>query len=820
MSFNSTKMALLASSLFMMTGLLSSSACISKTSFECTLDEQCAAGGAVGRCEGEGFCSFPDGECADGFRFGESSGDLAGQCVGDNGMDGGTTPTLCLDIKEIALGGTHSCVRVTGNNVFCWGQGISGQLGDDSFESKSEPVAVVALPDVIQISAGTNHTCALGEEGIVFCWGQNSSGQLGDGGTSSSRVNRPLPTPVSQLTNASAVSAGSTHNCAVRLDGTAACWGANSSGQLGTGDKVTAYTPVPVAAPGDETIETPLGSVTAIAAGSTHSCAVTAGKVVCWGQGTSGQLGDGLMVESLVPVDVMGITGTPTSLVAGLSHTCALIDDGSVFCWGLNSSGQIGDGTSGNITPTAKRAGASLVATEITAGSNHTCARTAEGSSLCWGANATAQVGQGSLEDLAAPVEVMTGTTALGAGGNHTCGVDATGSLLCWGSNSRGQLGDKSLLSSEDPLQVVAPSATADYIAAGSNHACSITGGAVYCWGANTQGQIGEGTLVTAGTPTAPLVSMAPLTGATKVFLGADASCSIQEDTSAMCWGDHSLVFDSLTPIALNAAIPTPITSISMASNAFMAVSNTVDEELWAGGWNFYGELGFLGDTNSSGTPRIADAVTGVTQVHAGSTHTCALSGNTVSCFGRASSGVLGDSGTINTEGGAATLVTLPANPVELNGGASFTCARLADNSISCWGLNSSGQLGNGTNTSTSTTGAPVTVALPANDAKAIIAQGAHACAIRADDTLWCWGQNTQNIFNTNPQVASVTEPVQVLATPIKQAAIGTSFLCVITMADNALQCWGTNQDGQLGQGRNVVALTPSATSIVCEAQM
>lgn len=796
------------------------SACISKTNFVCATDEQCSSNGAIGRCEGEGFCSFPDDECEDGFRFGDSSGDLSGLCVGDTGQDGGVTPTICLDIKEMALGNAHTCVRATGDNVYCWGENSNGQLGDDSFVPSSEPGPVVALPGATQLSAGSSHTCALGNEGHVWCWGVNSNGEIGDGGTSSGRYARPLPTAVSMLNNATAISAGSNHSCAVRGDGSASCWGRNSSGQLGTGNKLTAYAPVPVAAAGDATFATPLAEVTAIAAGSAHSCAIAAGKVVCWGQGSNGQLGDGLMAESLAPVDVSGIAGVPQSLTAGLNHTCALVDTGGIFCWGQNSNGQIGDGTSGNTALTAKQVGNSLLAVEVSAGNSHTCARTAEGSNFCWGANGNSQIGQGGVEDLAAPVEVMTGSILLAAGGRHSCGVEADGSLLCWGSNSRGQLGDKSLLFSADPLQVLAPSATADSVSAGNTHVCAILGGAVHCWGSNSQGQIGDGTEIAKGTPVAPLVSMVPLTGSSKISLGTSGTCSVQSDGTAMCWGYQFNAFSSLTPSPYVETIPAPITSIKMYSNQMLTVSGAAGMELWAEGTNSSGELGILGETNQVNDPRLCDAVTGTTQVHSGSNFTCALGPTTVSCVGNNNSGALGDNVAVNTEGGPANVVTLPADPVEINGGSTFTCARLVDNSISCWGSNGNGELGDGTTVSTSTSGAPVTVALPTNDAKRLVAHGAVACAIRADDTLWCWGHNGLDLFHTGTSETAITTPTQVLADAIKDAAVGTGFICVILAADDSLQCWGTNQDAQLGQGRSVVSAVPSATSIVCEAPM
>lgn len=787
------------------------SGCISKTSFECTIDEQCSSSGIVGRCETEGLCSFPDEECSDGFRFGESSGERAGQCVGNR--DGGVDDPLCLDIAELELGGTHSCLRTVRGEVHCWGSNATGQLGNDTLESESKPVLVPALPDVTQISAGGSHTCGLGEDGYAWCWGSNGTGQLGD---NDSGQNRLLPAPVTRLDDAIAISAGSAHTCALRRNGTAACWGNNSAGQLGTGDKLQANSPSTVVAAGDETFETILENVSAIASGGNHSCAIVGGAVQCWGNGSSGQLGDDQMAESLVPVPVVGISGSAASLALGNNHSCVLTAEGAVYCWGRNSEGQVGDGTLDPTAATARKIVSTVVLTSLSAGDNHTCAHSAEGASLCWGANDTAQVGQGTLVDLVAPVEVMTDSRLVAAGGGHSCGVDSSGSMLCWGSDRRGQLGRAALLSSTQPIQVATPTGTADAIAAAGSHACAIKDGAVHCWGANDQGQLGDGTTVATAAPIPPLADSSPLVAASRLSVSSSGSCAVLDDGTAQCWGSQSLGFNSLVPQPISATVPTPIVAVSLSPSRVHYLTSVQGEELWCSGFNSNGECGKLNYVTSTSAISLSDLVANVTQVHSGGSHTCVLADATISCFGSNGGGRLGNAVSATTAGGPAIPVTLPFPPVELFGGSNHTCARLSDGSISCWGYNNNGELGDGTTIHTNTKGGPVQAALPTNDVKSGFGHGSSTCVILGDDTLWCWGYNAQDVYNTGSIETKTLQPTQVLSDPIKQAAMGNGFLCVILKADDSLKCWGTNLDGQIGDGREVLSLRPSETVSVC----
>jgi hypothetical protein len=245
--------------------------------------------------------------------------------------------------NRVAAGGYFSCYIFNTGAVKCWGDNQYGQLGDETTFDRSSPVAVSGLSSgVVAITGGGEHTCALLNSGAVKCWGYNSDGQLGDGTT----VDRSSPVAVSGLSSGVvAITGGRYFTCALLDSGAVKCWGSNRDGQLGDGTTVNRSSPVTV----KNAIGEDVTDVLAISAGFQHTCALlNTGAVKCWGHNSDGQLGDGTTFNSSSPVAVSGLASGVLSVTAGRYHNCAVLTSGAVKCWGRNSNGQLGDRTTVN----------------------------------------------------------------------------------------------------------------------------------------------------------------------------------------------------------------------------------------------------------------------------------------------------------------------------------------------------------------------------------------------------------------------------------------------------------------------------------------
>lgn len=340
--------------------------------------------------------------------------------------------------------GAHSTfMRATDGAMYAWGLDANGQLGDSLTTNKSK-VVPVPVGNVVSLgvggATGYGFTCAAFADTSAKCWGTNSTLYgLGDGVTSTSLTG---VTPTGFGTNVVTMTAGYTHACGLFSDGTAKCWGYNFYGQLG--DTTTTTSKIPVAVS--------LTGITKLASGYYTVCALKGDAAYCWGYNLYGQIGDGTETARSTPTLV--IPSGVASIAPSYYHSCAVMADGSAKCWGRNSGGAVGNGTSGSdvTTPTTvvgiDGIGASLSGVaETCAGYDHSCARLTDGRVACWGANSSGQLGIGSTTSSSAPkvVSGVTTATKLVCGYNHACALEADGRVKCWGDNAYGQIGNGGL---------------------------------------------------------------------------------------------------------------------------------------------------------------------------------------------------------------------------------------------------------------------------------------------------------------------------------------------------------------------------------------
>ncbi|MCN9243593.1 Ig-like domain repeat protein [Streptomyces sp. RY43-2] len=357
--------------------------------------------------------------------------------------------------------------------ALAWGLNDLGQLGDGTTTNRNTPVAV-DLPAGTQLTAvagGGEHSLGLTSDGRVLAWGGNFFGQLGDG-TLTDRLT-PVTVDLPAGTQVTAIAAGLNFSLALTSDGHVLAWGENVNGQLGDGTTTNRLTPVEVHLPAGT-------QITAIAAGERHSLAVTSdGRVFAWGRNDLGQLGDGTTIFRTTPVETLLPAGVQATAVAGgEGHSLAVTSDGRVFAWGWNAFGQLGDGTTINrLTPVEVHLPVGTHAVAVAAGndSRHSLALTSDGGVLAWGLNSSGQLGDGTTTNRLTPVEALlpvgTQVTAISAGNVHSLALASDGRVLAWGGNTFGQLGDGTNITRLTPVETLIPADVhATAISAGGLH--------------------------------------------------------------------------------------------------------------------------------------------------------------------------------------------------------------------------------------------------------------------------------------------------------------------------------------------------------------
>ncbi|MGH7696029.1 MAG: hypothetical protein ACRENH_13670 [Gemmatimonadaceae bacterium] len=352
------------------------------------------------------------------------------------------------------------------------------------------------------------------------------------------------------------------------------------------------------------TAEWPPFRASRVVAGHDHTCALNlAGKAFCWGDNSLGELGDGSTVDRSVPVAVAG-GHVFTALEAGHSHSCGLTTSGELYCWGYNALGQLGDGSLTNRNTPVRVTGGHTFKS-VVAGSAHTCAITDNDQAYCWGSGGWGQLGNGVLL-ISVPIQVSGGIAfrSLDAGDLHTCGISTNGATYCWGDGGAGRIGDGNTLSRLTPVAVAGGHAFVS-IGAGGAHSCGlVAGGQLYCWGGNGNGSLGDGTTTNRDVPT-------PAAGTQRfgsIALGTQNTCAVDVGSVPFCWGDNSAgqlgrgYFSNgpnVTPQSPAFTTSTLATAVYIAPNSACAIASS--SQLFCWGRNASGELG---DGTTTWSPR------------------------------------------------------------------------------------------------------------------------------------------------------------------------------------------------------------------------
>lgn len=649
-----------------------------------------------------------------------------------------------------------------------------------------------------RVAGGDAHTCAIGPDGCVSCWG--------GGAVEPASVARPCD--AAKGLPATDLDASGERTCAVSPDGGVWCWDVG-----GAPAELAGLTADAVAVGGEIVCALSAGVVRCVEgaaaaseialAGDADAIAVRAsgracarmasdGGVFCWAPGEA-------------PAEVAYEGGNAikgvADMAAGGTHHCAALVDGSAFCWGEdNALGQLGDGGTSDAREAAvgvrTQNGQTLGGVvAVSAGAHHACGLTDTKKVHCWGANADAQLGRGTLSQRGLATAVSGEWEAVGGGADHTCAWGADG-LSCWGANTMGQLGTGSRWNATAgaPVEVQLP-ADVSALTSGLDHTCGRTPTQqLWCWGA-------------ARTPETLdwLPRSVVSSGVLRVAAGACHTCFSVSGPAVRCWGQN----DGLQLGSAGAAAseePVDVATIGASVVAGMAADRCASYALDDQGAVWRWGAGEAGSSQVAGLPA------GIAALDGGHGNSCAVtSEGEVWCWGKAAP--LGES---CAEPACAT-ADAGANPAQITGfsgavavsaGPNHACAVTGAGEVWCWGDNTWGQLGDGGTTDSS---APVKADASASFEAVAVGVG-HTCA-RTSSAVWCWGDNTWGQLGSGPIEAvggQQSTPAQVAGIGSPEGLVSGRYHSCALDASSRVWCWGDNGRGQLGDGSRV-APTPTA---------
>src|SRR3989339_317585 len=669
---------------------------------------------------------------------------------------------------SISVGRTHTCgIRANDSRVLCWGDSANGKLGDgqDTID-RLEPYLTIDSSAYSSINANYYHTCGIrANDSRVLCWGYGDYGQLGDGSTSVHNVSNPNLTTDSSAY--SSVSTGNAHTCGIRAnDSRVLCWGDGGYGKLGDGESTEKTNP---------TLTTDTSAYSSISTGSSHTCGIRTNdsRVLCWGESLSGRLGDGQDgVDVLNPnltTDTSpykkGFSSGNETLVSILGN--AFINNYENWSLGCRAYDFISYSSWMNSSVMTILSNVAMVSVKINSTTN------LSNENIKGYCNATDIDG----DDLIYQYQWYNGSTVyingtlfkegtISARDQHTCGIRANDSrVLCWGYGDSGRLGDGEIDNNLEPNLTTDFSAYTS-VSVGSIHTCGIRANdsRVLCWGDNYYGQLGNGTTTDSIIP----ILTSDSSAYSSVSAGQYHTCGIRaNDSRVLCWGE----------------------SLS----------------------------GRLGDGQNGVdvlNPNITTDSSAYSSISAGSLHTCGIRANDsrVLCWGESDYGRLGDGSSGDNLNPNVTTDTSPYTSI--NAGSDHTCGiRQNDSRVLCWGLGTSGQRGDG-QTLLNQFNPNVTTDLSAY--ASISVGNLHACGIRVNDSrVLCWGSGNYGQLGDGSNAShSVLNPnITTDSSAYSSVSAGQYYTCGIRVNDSRVLCWGYGLYGRLGDGSTTDNLVPNVTT-------
>jgi uncharacterized repeat protein (TIGR01451 family) len=656
-------------------------------------------------------------------------------------------------ITAVAAGGSHSLALKSDGTVWAWGANFNGQLGNGTFNTSPTPAQVPGLAGIVAIAAGQNHSLALKSDGTLWAWGVNAFGQIGDGTSGNNRLSPVAVTTTGFTNNIIAIAAGQSHSLAITTGGGVWAWGQNSNGQIGDG--TTVNKPVPTAI---TLTSCAAGAATAIAGGNLHTLAVVGGAVCAWGTNLNGELGDGTTTQRNSPVATSTLTSGITAVSAGNVFSLALKSDNTVWAWGGNAFGQLGDTTlTQRMTPV--QASGVTGAVEVAAGSNFSVAHTSGDSLLTWGSEGQGQLGDGisDIRPVPIPIAGLSGVTQASAGNGHTLALLTGGTVMGLGNNSSGQLGNNSTTRALTPVTVSGLS-NITAVSAGNAHSLALRNdGTVWAWGFNSNGQLGNNTTTQEQVPVQVVgvgnVGFLSSIAAISASGSNNHSLAVSNTGVVYAWGlnNNGQLGDGTTTQRLAPVVVSGLsgifTAVSAGNNHSLALRN--DGTVWAWGNNNSGQIGD-GTFTQHLLPVQVPGLTGITAISANAGGSLALKsdgsmwawGNSYPYFAPQLTP------TVNPDVGPG-----PLSISDGNGYSLFTGQLAGSVIVGGWGANNNGQLGNGT---FSFSGTVPTLGFGGKTPSSVSAN-AFSLAVMTDGTVWGWGFDGQGQLGDSPTIFNPT---------------------------------------------------------------